>query len=269
MWRLLNKTNDLLTWRSWTSHTGRGRRSHPCPVQTTIWIITTTQSLTQIALSLQPHFPTDLENFGTWNGRNWFLNVGQVALFKKFFNGLLRDLHADHRMALVCKPGKNTRGKIERDKQPKQRYQMLQWCTFLYIPFHIDGFPTQRKEETHSGASGCNAINMALQHSVGKTNTHYTIPAQVSQIMISGLLYLWTCCWWKPIRPSCQRPSHSPRSITRSACGASMLPHVCWCQTEDKKQSKRGRHEKYICLESQRVPALAVWKNKCTKMEDN
>lgn len=121
----------------------------------------------------------------------------------------------------------------------------MKLCCFVFIPFHIDSFPTQWKEETHSGASGRNAIYVALQHPVGNTHTHGTLHNYNSTgdwiSDKSWLFYLCTCCWWKPIRPSCQRPSHSPSSITRSACGASMLLTIDGEKqlAEDKEQSTR------------------------------
>lgn len=40
--------------------------------------------------------------------------------------------------------------------------------------------------------------------------------------------YLCTSGWWKPILFCCQRSSHSPRAMTRSACCSSMLVMFAW-----------------------------------------
>lgn len=56
-------------------------------------------------------FATHLENSGSRYGGNWFLNIGHVTVLKKFFNSLLWDLHTDHWVAHVCKPGNYRRGR--------------------------------------------------------------------------------------------------------------------------------------------------------------
>lgn len=126
----------------------------------------------------------------------------------------------------------------------------LQWWSFLFFSYHFisTAFP-------HRGKKKRTPVRPAVTRPIWlssillETHTHTidtTNAAQVTGIPIkSWLFYLCTCCWWKPMRPSCQRPSHSPRSITRSACGASMLLTFDGERqlVGDKKQSTRRQHE--------------------------
>lgn len=162
---------------------------------------------------------------------------------------------------------------IMNSRNAHRQYEQQMWFSLLdtvcvFIPLHIDSFPTERKEEANSCPPRNNFINVLLQHPVKTKHNGYSQQNTNKVFSLvtatSELLYLCTWGWWKPIRPSCQRSSQSPRAMTWSACGASMLVVFGWPTTGGQRRGVKQRRAQHSQVWRQsRVPARRHIRTSC------